>query len=114
MYVTPGHTLGTISTLIPVKDGGTSHLAAYWGGTAFNWARGSAGYITPERPARFWFETYQKSAERFRGIVDRAGADVLLSNHTNYDGTTAKVAALQKRTAGSPNPYVIGKPAVLA
>ena len=39
MYLTPGHTLGTISTLIPVKDGGKPHLAAAWGGTAFNWLR---------------------------------------------------------------------------
>src|ERR1700674_2147653 len=33
LYLTPGHTLGTISTLIPVKDGGQPHLAALWGGT---------------------------------------------------------------------------------
>src|SRR4051812_40043986 len=46
MYLTPGHTLGTISTLIPVKDRGMTHIAAYWGGTAFNWVRGPAAYIT--------------------------------------------------------------------
>src|SRR2546429_5824821 len=28
LYLTPGHTPGTISTLIPVTDGGKSHLAA--------------------------------------------------------------------------------------
>jgi Zn-dependent hydrolases, including glyoxylases len=33
LYLTPGHTYGTISTLIPVKDGGQPHLAATWGGT---------------------------------------------------------------------------------
>jgi hypothetical protein len=37
LYLTPGHTLGSISTLIPVKDAGTSHLALEWGGTGFNW-----------------------------------------------------------------------------
>ena len=58
MYITPGHTLGTISTLIPVKDNGTPHLVAEWGGTAFNWLRNRPAYITPERPDRFWFETY--------------------------------------------------------
>ena len=62
MYLTPGHTLGTISTLIPVKDGGTAHTAAAWGGTAFNWTTNRAAYITPERPDRFWFETYIASA----------------------------------------------------
>ncbi len=112
LYITPGHTLGTISTLIPVKDNRTTHVAAYWGGTAFNWMRGPAGYITPDRPARFWFDTYTKSAERFRDLADRAGADVLLSNHTNYDGSKAKIPALQGRAQGTPHPYVIGKTAV--
>ena len=27
MYLTPGHTLGTVSTMIPVKDGGKPHTA---------------------------------------------------------------------------------------
>jgi metallo-beta-lactamase class B len=112
MYVTPGHTLGTISTLIPVKDGRDRHMAAYWGGTAFNWVRGPASYITPERPAQFWFDAYAKSAERFRGIADRAGADVLLSNHTNYDSSKVKIPALQTRPPGAPHPYVIGKDGV--
>jgi metallo-beta-lactamase class B len=112
MYLTPGHTLGTISTLIPVKDGRTTHLAAYWGGTAFNWIRGPAAYITPERPAQFWFETYAKSAKRFRDVVADAHADVLLSNHTKYDSTPRKVTALKTHRAGAPHPYVIGTAAV--
>jgi metallo-beta-lactamase class B len=112
LYVTPGHTLGTISTLIPVKDGGRPHLVAEWGGTMFNWLRNRAAYITPERPDRFWFETYSKSAERFRDIVDRAGADVLISNHTNYDGSKRKLPALAARKPADPHPYVIGKEGV--
>src|SRR6476646_8240891 len=35
MYLTPGHTPGTISTIIPVRDNGVSHVMAAWGGTAF-------------------------------------------------------------------------------
>jgi metallo-beta-lactamase class B len=112
MYLTPGHTMGTISTLIPVKDGGATHLAAYWGGTAFNWVRGPAAYITPERPAKFWFDTYSRSAERFRDIVRRERVDVLLSNHTKYDGTWTKAEALKTRAARAPHPYVIGPASV--
>ena len=112
MHVTAGHTLGTLSTLIPVKDGRNSHVAAYWGGTAFNWIRGPANYITPERPARFWFDTYARAAAHFRGISDRAGVDVMLSNHTKYDQTPAKTRALAQRTSGATHPYVIGKAAV--
>ena len=72
LHVTPGHTLGTVSSLIPVKDGGRQHVAAYWGGTAFNWVRGPANYITPDRPARFWFTQYATSAQRFRDLAARA------------------------------------------
>jgi metallo-beta-lactamase class B len=112
MYITPGHTLGTISTLIPVRDGRTMHLAAYWGGTAFNWVRGPGPYITPERPAKFWFDTYAQAAARFRDIASRAGADVVLSNHTKYDQTPQKLEALKSRVRGKPHPYVVGKGAV--
>lgn len=112
LYLTPGHTLGTISTLVPVKDGARTHLAAAWGGTAFNWTTNRAAYITPERPDRFWFETYGKSAQRFRDIVAKAGADVLIANHTNFDGTKTKLPRLAKRGAASPHPYVIGNDSV--
>jgi len=114
LYLTPGHTLGTISTLIPVKDGGRQHLAALWGGTGFNWIRTPGSYITPDRPPSFWFETYIKSAERFREIIAKAGADIILSNHTNTDGSKAKLQALANRKPGEPHPYVIGAESVQA
>lgn len=113
IYKTPGHTLGTISTVIPVKDNGVPHLAAYWGGTAFNWVNGPQNYITPERPDRFWFKTYSDSARRFRDIVSSAGADVILSNHTNFDGSKQKLPAVLARKPGQPNPYVGGKESVM-
>jgi metallo-beta-lactamase class B len=113
LYITPGHTLGTISTLIPVKDKGQTHLVAEWGGTAFNWIAGPAQYITPERPPKFWFETYSKSAERFRDIASKAGADIIIANHTQFDGTKTKIPALAQRTGTQRHPYVIGKEGVL-
>jgi metallo-beta-lactamase class B len=99
--LTPGHTPGTVSTLIPVRDDGTPHLVAEWGGTGFNFQR------TPER-----FRTYIESAERFRGIAAKAGADALISNHTNLDGSKMKIPALALRKPGDPHPYVIGRDAV--
>ena len=101
MYLTPGHTEGTISTLIPVRDGGTPHLAAAWGGTLFNFG--------PNRPR---LVAYAQSAERFRDIVTKAGADIILSNHTQYDGTKAKLAALKTRKPGDRHPYIVGNDAV--
>jgi metallo-beta-lactamase class B len=112
LYFTPGHTLGTISTLIPVKDGGQPHLVAEWGGTLYNWVGNRAAYITPERPDKFWFDTYISSARRFRDIAARAGADAVISNHTIYDESKTKIPALAKRKPGDPNPYVVGKDAV--
>src|SRR6185437_9257729 len=55
LYITPGHTPGTISSLVPVTDHGTRHLAAEWGGTA----------ISPATPIQ-QLRDYIKSAERFR------------------------------------------------
>jgi metallo-beta-lactamase class B len=112
LYLTPGHTLGTISTLIPVTDGGTPHLVAEWGGTMFNWLRNRPSYITPATPERFWFNTYGTSARRFRNVVKRAGADALISNHTIYDGSKVKLPAMGVRKAGDPHPYVIGNDSV--
>ncbi len=112
MYITPGHTYGTISTLIPVKDRGRSHLAAEWGGTAFNWLTNRNAYITPDRPDAFWFTLYSTSAQRFRDIAAKAGADVLIANHTNFDGSKTKLPAVLARKPGESNPYVIGRDGV--
>lgn len=106
LYLTPGHTPGTISTLIPVKDSGKPHLVAEWGGTAFNFT------ITPDKPRKYWFETYINSAERFRDVVAKAGADVLIANHTNFDGSKTKLPVLAKRKPGDPHPYVIGNESI--
>jgi len=97
LYLTPGHTEGTISTLIPVRDGSARHLAAAWGGTLFNFG--------PNRPR---LAAYTQSAARFRDIVTQAGADIILSNHTAYDGSKVKLPAVLARKPGQPHPYVVG------
>src|SRR5262245_57748639 len=105
-YLTPGHTPGTVSTLIPVKDGGKNHVVAEWGGTGFNFT------LSPDKPRLFWFETYSKSAEHFRDAAMKAGADVLISNHTSVDGSKSKLPAMANRKAGDAHPYVIGSDSV--
>lgn len=98
LYVTPGHTPGTLSAMIPVKANGTPHLAAPWGGTGLNADRAS-------------LEAYVQSAQRFDGIARQAGADIILSNHTDWDGSKANLPRLAARAPGA-NPYVVGTPAV--
>jgi len=104
LHRTPGHTAGTISTIIPVTDGGTPHVAALWGGTAFN-------FMGRGEEAR-WFGEYVASAERFAQIALAAGADIVLSNHPQYDGSTTKLDALAARAPGAVHPYVIGTESV--
>jgi metallo-beta-lactamase class B len=45
--------------------------------------------------------------------VRTSGADVLLSNHTIFDGSKTKLPALATRKAGEPHPYVVGTESVL-
>jgi metallo-beta-lactamase class B len=102
LYLTPGHTEGTISTIFPVRDGSAQHVVATWGGTLFNFGR--------NRPR---LQSYAHQAERFKQIATKAGADVMLSNHTVYDGSKTKLPAVKARKPGDKqHPYVIGNDAV--
>jgi metallo-beta-lactamase class B len=97
LYVTPGHTPGTISPVIPVKDNGQQHTAFLWGGTGFNFERTAAN-----------FKRYAESAERMKEMVGRSGIDVFLSNHPNVDSAVAKLDAGKARQQGQPNPFIVG------
>lgn len=106
-HLTPGHTHGTISTIMrEVHDGGEPHVAAVWGGTLFNFRD------SPDDPRQQRLVDYAESARRFREITTEAGVDILLSNHPPYDGSTVKIPMLAEREAGDPHPYVIGQDAV--
>ena len=56
--------------------------------------------------------SYAQQADRFREIATKAGADVMLSNHTVYDGSKVKLSAVKARKPGEQNPYVIGSDGV--
>jgi len=105
-FITPGHTHGTISTLLPVHDNGEEHLAAVWGGTLFNFRD------DPDDPRDLRLRDYARSAVYFQGVIAGAGVDVILSNHTAYDGSTVKIPRLHERQSSMPHPYVIGNDAV--
>lgn len=102
LYVTPGHTPGTISTLIPVKDRNQKHLASIWGGSGLG-----AGELLMAFPSmEVATKTYAESARRYRDIVMKAGADVYLSSHTVHDKTLDKLNALRFRLPGDAHPFV--------
>ena len=98
--ITPGHTLGTITPVFNVRDGGKTHKAMIWGGTSFNFGRDMGrldGYIA--------------QTERMRELSSQWGIDVPLSNHPGFDGTVAKLKA-RASAAASSNPFVSGQPVV--
>ena len=86
LYITPGHTPGTISVVFPVKDNGTPHLAALWGGVGLNADKEAV-------------QTYIRSDQRFSGIVKQAGADIILANHTDWDRSKINLPAARQTRA---------------
>jgi metallo-beta-lactamase class B len=45
-------------------------------------------------------------------VVQAQKIDVLVSNHSGYDGSQGKLAALRQQPAGAANPFVLGTPTV--
>jgi metallo-beta-lactamase class B len=101
LHLTPGHTPGTISTIFTVQDGGQTHTVATWGGTSFNF-----------QPSPQAFQTYINSAVSYEDVVKAAKPDIILSNHTIFDGSLPKFAALAARKPGDPHPFVVGQDSV--
>ena len=103
MYITPGHTPGTVSLIIPLKDGNQRHVGGMWGGMTLGNDRNGVKYFA-DMPTLL--KTYVASIKRFKQIEDQAGVDTLLSIHARHDKTIAKIDALRKRKPGEPHPFV--------
>ena len=101
VWLTPGHTPGTISYTFPVLDRGKRVNVAYSGGTAFNFVNN-----TPDPGIRN-FQTYIDSQKHMAGRAAATGATVLLSNHSEFDNAFNKNRMLAGRGDG-PHPYEIG------
>ena len=94
MVLTPGHTPGTLSFIVPVFDKGHPHMLAMWGGT---------NVPNVDEAQR----QYLASFEHFERFTKPMGVDAELSNHPFVDGSLAKMEALRANADG-PNPFVIG------
>jgi metallo-beta-lactamase class B len=103
LYITPGHTPGTVSMIIPLKDGNDRHIGGVWGGMTLSVTRNGVDYF-PDWPTLL--RTYLASLKRFKDIEDKAGVDTIVSIHARHDKTIEKIAALQVRKPGEPNPFV--------
>jgi metallo-beta-lactamase class B len=99
IVATPGHTPGTLSYIFPVKDQGKTVMVAYSGGTLTG-AFGTDG-------AR-WDE-YIASQRKIARVAADAGASVLISNHSEYDGAYTKARLLAApRQPGENHPFIVG------
>ena len=101
IYLTPGHTPGTLSEIFPVKDKGKTFIVAYPGGTAFN---------IPRDPAHF--QTYADTQDHFAKLAANAGASIVISNHSAWDNAYDKGRMLADRKPGEDNFFVVGKEGV--
>ena len=103
IHVTPGHGPGSLSILIPLKDGNQRHMGALIGGRDWNYLEEGLLYFSSEEAA---IRSWKASAARFKDIAEKAGVDVILVTRSHHDHTADKVRALKARTPGAPHPYV--------
>ena len=101
LYVIPGHTLGTLATVVTVHDKGKAYRAVDWGGTAYNFG-----------PLADRLQIYADTTEKYRPIMKKEKAEVLLSNHVSYDNAVGKMGTLKERKPNQPNPFVVGEDTV--
>lgn len=101
-YVTPGHTNGALSTIIPVTDGKKQHAAALYGGF---------GIPRSEQSKMNQINSFR----RFEQATKKAGVDVIIGNHQVQDQSLYKMDLVRHRRASGdrwidPNPFVLEKP----
>jgi len=101
IWLTPGHTPGTLSYTFTVLDRGKPVNVAYSGGTAFNFVNN-----TPDPGIRN-FQTYIDSQRHMAEKAGAARATVMLSNHSEFDNAYNKNRMLAGRGDG-PHPYELG------
>ena len=102
LYVTPGHTPGTLTVVFPVVDGNEEHRAVLWGGTGLNYG-----------PDVSRIQSYTDSAMTMKRLVKEQNIDVFLSNHPGRAGTREKLEALSNRESNEKHAFVQGQDVVV-
>ena len=96
--LTPGHTRGTVSVIVPVTDHGERHMAYILSG--------------PRTETRETSTEMLASTEKLLNIAKSAHVDVELTNHSYVDDSLPIVEAIRHRKSGAPNAYVVGEDGV--
>ena len=87
----------SVGFIFKVTDNGQPHTAAMFGGTILG-----TGRIPTEG-----LRQYQRSIDHFLEMAKRMGVDVEIQNHAMFDDTPGRLARVQTRKAGEPNPFVM-------
>jgi len=101
LYLTPGHTPGTISGIFQVLDQGKPLTVVYSGGTEFNFPNDVAH-----------FDQYLASERRLASLAAAAGATIILNNQSQFNGAADKLRILADRQPGERHPLNVGAEAV--
>jgi len=101
IWLTPGHTPGTLSYTFTALDRGRTVNIAYSGGTAFNFVNNTP--VPGIKNFQIYIDSQKKMAEKAAAV----NATVLLSNHSEFDDAYNKNRMLAGRGNG-PSPYEIG------
>ena len=99
MFVTPGHTPGTLSLLIPTRYQGQPHTVVFHGGVT------SSNGLTPAL-----HEAYDRAITHLAEVAAQSGADGYMANHGNFDDIARKVIHL-RTSPNESNPFLVGAPA---
>jgi metallo-beta-lactamase class B len=101
--LTPGHTPGTISALIPVTDQGRKHVISFVGGTGLN---------AVVNPSKGGGKILRDSLLKFAKLSVAANADVVIASHPFLDDSLEK-AARRAAVKTGPSPWVATRDGVL-
>src|SRR6202042_631848 len=101
LYLTPGHTAGTISGIFQVHDRGKPLTVVYSGGTEFS--------FTHDAPH---FDLYLASVRKQAALARAAGATIVLNNQSQFNGAADKLRMLAGRRPGERHPLDVGADAV--
>lgn len=95
LYVTPGHTPGTLSMTFPVTEHGVPHMVGLMGGGGGGQDRSGAR----EQIA---------SLTRWGQLTLDAKVDTEITNHPSHMAANEKIELLRHRLPDDPNPFVYG------
>jgi metallo-beta-lactamase class B len=101
LYLTPGHTPGTISGIFQVHDQGKPLTVVYSGGTEFNFPNDVAH-----------FDQYLASERKLASLAAAANATIILNNQSEFNGAADKLRILADRQPGERHPLDVGAEAV--